>query len=149
MNESLQTSLRKLRLSGLAQSLDVRLQEAAGHGLNHVEFLELVLQDELVVRNERLMDRRIKTAAFREMRTLDDFDFSFNTSIKKKQIFDLATCKFIRDTRDVLLLGPPETPTYCTTSLCACKQGHFVLRDPARRGFSSFAKVRHLSLDGR
>lgn len=109
MNESLQAALRKLRLSGLAQSLDVRLQEAAGNHLNHAEFLELALQDELAVRNERWIDRRVKAAAFREMRTLDDFDWSFNTSIKKKLIYDLATGRFIRENRDVLLLGPPGT----------------------------------------
>lgn len=109
MNESLQTALRKLRLSGLAQSLDVRLQEASGNRLNHAEFLELALQDELAVRNERWIDRRVKAAAFREMRTLDDFDWSFNTSIKKKLIYDLATGRFIRENRDVLLLGPPGT----------------------------------------
>jgi len=109
MNETLQTALRKLRLSGLAQSLDVRLQEAAGHSLNHVEFLELILQDELVVRAERLIQRRLKAAAFREMKTLEDFDWRFNPSIKKKQIYDLATCRFVREAKDVLLLGPPGT----------------------------------------
>jgi DNA replication protein DnaC len=109
MNESLRTALTKLRLSGLAQSLEVRLQEAAGNGLNHLEFLELVLQDELAVRAERLMNRRIKVATFREPKTLEDFDWQFNTSIKKKQIFDLATCRFIREARDVLFLGPPGT----------------------------------------
>ena len=107
MNESLQTTLRKLRLSGLAQSLDVRLQEAAGHSLTHAEFLELILQDELAVRSDRLVNRRVKAATFREPRTLEDFDWSFNPSIKKKQVFDLATCRFIREARDVLLLGPP------------------------------------------
>ena len=109
MNDAMQTTLKKLRLSGMAQSLDVRLQEASGNGLNHVEFLELVLQDELAVRAERLVNRRIKSASFRELKTLEDFEFSFNPSIKKKQLFDLATCKFIRETRDVLLLGPPGT----------------------------------------
>jgi DNA replication protein DnaC len=109
MNESLQTALRKLRLSGLARALDVRLQEAAGHHLNHVEFLELVLQDELAVRNERLIARRVKAAAFRDLKTLEDFDFSFNPSIKRKQVYDLATGRFIRENRDVLLLGPPGT----------------------------------------
>ena len=59
------------------------------------------------VRGERLIDRRVKAAQFRELKTLDDFDFAFNPSIKKKQIFDLATCRFIREHRDVLLLGPP------------------------------------------
>ena len=109
MNESLRTALRKLRLSGLAQSLDVRLQEAASHSLNHAEFLELILQDELMVRSERLMNRRIKAAMFRELKTLEDFDFAFNPSIKKKQVYDLATCRFIREARSALLLGPPGT----------------------------------------
>lgn len=130
MNESLQSTLRKLRLSGLAQSLDVRLQEAAGNGLNHAEFLELILQDELAVRADRLMNRRVTAAAFREARTLEDFDFAFNTSIKKKQIFDLATCRFIREARDVLLLGPPGTgKSHLVQALGyqAIKAGHTVL----------------------
>jgi DNA replication protein DnaC len=109
MNEALQTVLRKLRLSGLAQSLDIRLQEAAGHRLSHAEFLELILQDEMMVRSERLMDRRVKAAMFRELKTLEDFDWSFNPSIKRKQVYDLATCRFIREARSALLLGPPGT----------------------------------------
>ena len=109
MNESLQTTLKKLRLSGMAQSLEVRLQEASGNHLNHAEFLELALQDELAVRSERLIGRRVKVAAFRELKTLEDFDFSFNTSVKKKQVYDLAAGRFIRENRDVLLLGPPGT----------------------------------------
>ena len=107
MKEALETSLRTLRLSGLASTLDVRLQEAKANRLNHAEFLELALQDELVVRKERLIARRTKTAAFREQKSLKDFDWSFNTSIKKKQIYDLATCKFIRKAGDLLLVGPP------------------------------------------
>ena len=81
----------------LAQTLDVRLQEAAGHNLTHAEFLELILQDELLVRDERQINRRVKAAQFRELKPLDDFDWSFNPSIKKKQVFDLATCRFIRE----------------------------------------------------
>ena len=107
MTESLQSALTRLRLSGLAASLDVRLQEAAGHHLSHGEFLELVLQDELLVRSERLIARRTKAAGFRELKTLDEFDFSFNPSIKRKQVFELATGRFIREARDVLLIGPP------------------------------------------
>jgi DNA replication protein DnaC len=107
MKDTLQTTLRKLRLSGLAQTLDVRLQEALGHNLNHLEFLELILQDELFVRDERQINRRVKSAAFRELKPLDEFDWSFNPSLPKKQIFDLATCRFVRENRDVLLIGPP------------------------------------------
>ena len=50
MNANLLTALRKLRLSGMSRTLDVRIQEAAGHHLTHVEFLELILQDELNIR---------------------------------------------------------------------------------------------------
>jgi DNA replication protein DnaC len=107
MNENLLAALRKLRLSGLAQSLDVRLQEAAGHNLSHAEFLELILQDELAIRGERLIERRVKAAAFRELKVLDQFDFGFNPSIKRQQIYELATCRFIREARDVLWMGPP------------------------------------------
>ena len=109
MTESLQTALTRLHLSGLAASLDVRLQEAAGHHLSHGEFLELVLQDELLIRNQRLIARRTKVAGFRELKTLDQFDFSFNSSIKRKQVFDLASGRFIREAKDVLLIGPPGT----------------------------------------
>src|SRR5271169_2760221 len=107
MRPSLMQTLRQLRLSGLAQSLEVRLSEAAGNRLDHAEFLELILQDELNVRSSRQIGRRVKAAMFRETKNLDEFDFSFNTSIKRKQIHDLAAGQFIRDKRDVLLLGPP------------------------------------------
>ena len=107
MSDALHTALKKLRLSGLLQSLEVRLQEAAGHNLNHREFLELIVQDELLVRADRTLNRRVKAAAFRDFKTLDDFDWSFNPSLKKKQVYDLATCRFVRETRDVLWLGPP------------------------------------------
>jgi DNA replication protein DnaC len=107
MNDSLRSALKQLRLSGLLESLEVRLQEAAGNSLNHAEFLEIVLHDELAVRGDRQLQRRVKAAQFRELKTLEDFDWSFNPSIKKKQLYDLATCRFVREARDLLFLGPP------------------------------------------
>ena len=126
MNERLRSALNQLRLSGLGQSLDVRLQEAASHQLNHLEFLELVLQDELHVRQQRLLERRVKQADFRELKSLDDFDWSFNPSIPKRQIFELATCRFVREPRDVLMIGPPGVgKSFLTQALGyqAIKQG--------------------------
>jgi DNA replication protein DnaC len=93
----------------MAASLDARLQEAAGHQLSHAEFLEMVLQDELMVRGQRQIERRTRAADFRELKTLDEFDFTFNPSIKRKQVFDLAAGHYIREGRDVLLIGPPGT----------------------------------------
>jgi DNA replication protein DnaC len=107
MNDALRSALKQLRLSGLLDSLEVRLQEAASHGLRHAEFLELLLQDELAVRADRQLQRRLKAAQFRELKTLEDFDWSFNPSIKRKQIYELASGRFIREARDVLFLGPP------------------------------------------
>ena len=107
MSEALQSALRRLRLSGLANSIDVRLQEAASHRLSHAEFLETILQDELLVRQQRLIGRRLRAAAFRDQKTLDDFDWRFNPSIKRKDIYDLAAGHFIQEARDVLLIGPP------------------------------------------
>jgi len=98
---------RDLRLSGLLSSLEMRLQEAEANRLPHAQFLELVLQDELNVRQQRMIVRRRKIADFRENRSLDSFDFSFNVSIHRAQIYELAACHFIRQHRDVLLVGPP------------------------------------------
>ena len=104
---ALQTTLKQLRLSGLSQTLDVRLQEAAANRLSHAEFLELLCQDELNVRQQRKMELHTKLADFRHLKTLEDFDWSFNPSVHKKEIFELATCRFIRQAKDLLFLGPP------------------------------------------
>jgi DNA replication protein DnaC len=107
MNAALRDALKRLRLSGLAASLAVRLQEASASRLSHSEFLELILQDELAVRQERLIGRRTQSAHFREQKTLEDFDWQFNPSVSRKQVFELAAGKFVREHRDVLLIGPP------------------------------------------
>lgn len=97
----------QLRLSGLLQTLEVRLQEARSHDLAHEEFLELLLGDELNVRGQRRIARRTKAANFRDLKSLEDFDFSFNTKIDRKLVYDLAAGNFIDQRRDVLLVGPP------------------------------------------
>ena len=107
MNVTLSDALKQLRLSGLSSTLEVRLQEAQSNRLAHAEFLELVLADELAVRQERQVARRIKAASFREQKTIEDFDWDFNRSVKRKQIYDLAAGGFVRQKRDVLLVGPP------------------------------------------
>jgi DNA replication protein DnaC len=104
---TLKTQARQLRLSTLAANLELRLQEAESHQLPYPQFLELLLQDELNGRHGKAIARDTKAAAFREQRCLGDFDFSFNPSVPRAKVYELATCQFIGQARDVLLIGPP------------------------------------------
>ena len=129
MNQPLLTTLRQLRLSGLGKSIEVRLQEAASNRLTHLEFLELILQDELSVRHQRQLDQRLRLAEFHGLRPLDDFDWRFNPSIPRKEIYDLAAGQFIRQTQDVLFVGPPGVgKTFLAQAIGyeAIKQGFLV-----------------------
>jgi DNA replication protein DnaC len=144
MNDSLQGSARKLMLTGLLSSLELRLQEAQSHQLTHAQFLELLLQDELNVRQQRQIERRIKAAQFRERRCLEDFDWSFNPSIARSLVYQLATAQFVRQHRDLLLLGPPGVgKSHLAQALghCAIKAGFAVLY------VSIFDLVRELQSD--
>ena len=109
MNVSLAEALKQLRLSGIVQTLEVRLQEASSNRLTHAEFLELIVQDELSVRHDRAVERRTRSARFRDQKLLEDFDWDFNPSPRRKQIFDLPAGEFLRRHTDVLLVGPPGT----------------------------------------
>jgi DNA replication protein DnaC len=107
MKATLKEQARQLRLSGLLQTLEARLQEARSHDLAHDEFLELILADELNVRGQRKIERRTKAANFRELKSLEDFDFAFNPKINRKLVYDLAAGAFLDQRRDVLMVGPP------------------------------------------
>lgn len=118
MKSSLTESLKQLRLSGVVQSLEVRLQEASSNRLTHSEFLELIVQDELSVRNDRAVERRTRAARFRDQKLLEDFDWDFNPSPRRKQIFDLAAGEFLRRHTDVLFVGPPGTgKSHCSQAI--------------------------------
>ena len=126
---NLDTVLKQLRLSALGQTLSVRLQEAAANRLSHAEFLELLLQDELNVREQRRLTLRTKAAEFRALKTLEDFDWRFNPGIPRKEIYELAACHFIRKATDALFVGPPGTgKTHLAQAIGyeALKQGFLV-----------------------
>lgn len=107
MNPQIATSLRRLNLSGALSTLEVRVQEASSRQLTYLEFLELLIQDELAIRDDRSRSKRIKDARFRDERRLEDFDFTFNHDIPKKEVMQFATAQFIRDKQDILFVGPP------------------------------------------
>jgi len=107
MNPQLKVHLKRLKLSGLLSTLEMRLNEAVGNQLSHDEFLELILNDEIAVREDRAIMRRVKAARFRDLKSMEDFDFAFNPKINRREIMELATCRFIREHRDILFTGPP------------------------------------------
>ena len=103
-------ALRKLRLSGMAEVLEARLIEAQAESIGPADFLSRLVSDELLRRQDRLIERRIKQARFRDCsRTLDAFDFDFNKKTDRKLICELATGRFIAQREDCLMLGPPGT----------------------------------------
>jgi len=109
MQEQLHRNLKDLRLSGMISSLDVRTQEARANQLDYTEFLELLIYDEMAIRQERRIARMLNKAAFNNLKTLEYFNWQFNTNLERNRFYELATCKFIRDAQDVLFIGPPGT----------------------------------------
>jgi DNA replication protein DnaC len=106
----LQAALRKLRLSGMTDALESRLVEAQAANMTAIDFLSVLVSDELVRRQDRLIDRRMKQASFRDGdKTLESFEFDFNRKIDRRLICDLGTGRFIAQKEDCLLLGPPGT----------------------------------------
>src|SRR5437016_5536768 len=106
----LQRALRQLRLSGMAAGPEPRLLQAQTDTLAPIDFLSTLVSDELLRRQDRLLDRRLKQAAFRDAgKTLDAFDFDFNKKMNRRLVFELATGRFVAQHEDGLFLGPPGT----------------------------------------
>lgn len=99
--------LKSIRLSAMATRLNIRLQEATANELPYLEFLNNLIDDELSIRQDRLLNRRLKQAKFPFLKTIDDFDFSFNPAINKQHIKKLATAAFVAHQQNILLIGPP------------------------------------------
>ena len=106
----LQRALRQLRLGGIAAVLETRLRQAQAEAMAPIDLISCLVSDELMRRSERLLERRRKQAAFRDLqKTLDNFDFTFNPKINRSLVFDLATGAFIAKREDALFLGPGGT----------------------------------------
>ena len=127
----LQSSLRQLRLGGMAAVLETRLRQAQAEPMAPIDLLAMLVSDELTRRSDRLLDRRRKLAAFRDPnKTLDNFDFTFNPKLNRSMVFDLATGAFIDRREDALFLGPGGTgKSHLAQAIgqAAILQGHKVL----------------------
>jgi DNA replication protein DnaC len=137
--------LKKLRLSGVLQSLDLRTRQAADDDLSHGEFLLRLLSDEVERRDGKQLEQRMRRANFEGQRSLEDFDFHFNTKIPKSKIIDLATCAFVERKENVLLVGRPGVgKSHIAQALGqrACRAGHQVIYTSANEMLTTLRAAR-------
>ncbi len=122
--------LKKLRLSGVLQTLELRAREAADDSVAYGEFLYRVLNDEVERREAKQLSLRLHRANFEHRKTVEDFDFTFNRQIPKAKIIELATCTFIERRENTCLIGPAGTgKSHVAQALGhrACRAGYTVL----------------------
>jgi len=142
---SMQLTLKSLRLSGIADSLEARLNEAKESSLGYLEFLQIILQDEVERRYAGAVNRRLKQAAFQEHKALEEFDFTAVAGSNPKEIKDLGNCLFIERHEHVLLYGPPGTgKTHLAQALGnrACRNNYSVMFTTAAKLFRKLAAAR-------
>jgi DNA replication protein DnaC len=125
----LETSLRTLALSGMLDTLEARLAQAHAGELGHLEFLQVLCQDEITRRDAAALDRRLRAARFEAAATLEDYDFAYNPKIPAGHIRDLATLRFIDNNESVVLHGPVGVGKSMIAQAlghAACRRGHSV-----------------------
>lgn len=124
-------ALLKLRLGGMAASLESRLLQSQTESMPPIDLVSALVGDELLRRSDKLIERRIKQAGFRDPgKTLDAFDFDFNKKMDRTLVFELATARFVAQHQDALFLGPPGTgKSHIAQAIgyAAIQQGHRVL----------------------
>src|SRR5690606_19258195 len=165
-HDDLNQLLKKLRLSGLLATLELRLRQATEDDLPHLEFLVRLLQDEVDRCDTVQVDQRVRRAGFDKLCSLEDFDFQFNPEVPKAQFLDLATCQFVARRENVLLIGQSgvgKSHIAQALALRACRAGfsaqHILAEDLVRqlragrgdgtyeRRLARFAKVDVLVVD--
>jgi DNA replication protein DnaC len=142
-------ALRQLRLGGMASVLESRLLQAQTEHMAPIDLLSVLVSDELRRRADRLLERRTKTADFREAdKSLDTFDFDFNKKMNRRIIYELAAGHFVAQHEDALFLGPPGTgKSHLAQAIgrCAIQQGH---RVRYREAHILIEEIADASIDG-
>jgi DNA replication protein DnaC len=128
--------LKQLRLSGVLDSIESRNRQAIDEKFSYMDFLATIVQDEIARRTQKRLASAIRRANFRNQKTLEEFDFSFNPNINRSLIAELASCRFMEEKVGVLIVGPCGTgKSHIAQALghCAIRAGYDVLFVTASR----------------
>ena len=123
----LHNQLHRLRLSGILETLEVRLRQAGEERWGYSEFLERLLNGESESRGQQQLARRLRYANLHPDKTIERFDFSFNPQINRGLILELSTCQFVARHVPVIIAGPTGTgKTHLAQGLAhqACIKGY-------------------------
>jgi DNA replication protein DnaC len=138
LDGQIETKLKLLRLTGMLQTLPMRVKQAQDSTCGYMDFLMTLLEDEYERRQSGSLLKRLKKAGFEEEKTLEGFDFSFNPQIPAKKIKQLANCAYIDNRENVFLLGPVGVgKSHIAQALghIACRMGYDVLYTKASKMF--------------
>ena len=137
--------LKKLRLSGVLQTLELRIREAVDQSLGHEEFLLRLCCDEVERREAKQLDQRLRRASFESTKRLEDFEWAFNAQLPRSKIIDLATCGFVGRKENALLIGPTgEGKSHVAQAIGerACRMGHTVCYTSAHQMLAQLRAAR-------
>ncbi len=118
--------LKTLKLPTFLRDYDKLARQCAAEGLDHVQFLTRLVERELIDRERRMIERRIKAAKFPVTKSLDSFDFKAIPKLNKMQVLELARCEWIERRENVIALGPSgtgKTHAALGLGLAACQKG--------------------------
>jgi DNA replication protein DnaC len=137
--------LKSLRLPTVLREYGKLAKQAAAEGLDHVQFLARLIELEMIDRERRMIERRIKAAKFPAVKSLDSFDFKAIPALNKMQVLELARCEWIDRRENVIALGPSgtgKTHIALGLGLSACQKGLSV-------GFVTAAALVHELMEAR
>jgi DNA replication protein DnaC len=127
--ERLKENLERLRLRRILEVLDSHNRLASERELAYTDYLDGLIQEEVSSRTDKSIKIKIQLARLPFIKTIEQFDFSFQPTVDKKKVEELFTLKFIDNCENVIFLGPPGTgKTHLAIALGvrACQQGHRV-----------------------